>query len=89
MTAIAATVSWIAGNHFVLNGGLVAAIAATLSVRISLNKSIRDGFGQLLGTGIGVGMALVAVHFLGFGVTTVFVVVVLLFSYQFQLKVFL
>ena len=77
MTAIAATVSWIAGNHFVLNGGLVAAIAATLSVRISLNKSIRDGFGQLLGTGIGVGMALVAVHFLGFGVTTVFVVVVL------------
>ena len=77
VTAVAASISWIAGNHFVLNGGLVAAIAATLSVRISLNKSIRDGFGQLLGTGIGVGMALVAFHFLGFGVTTVFVVVVL------------
>jgi uncharacterized membrane protein YgaE (UPF0421/DUF939 family) len=77
ITAIAASISWIAGNHFVLNGGLVAAIAATLSVRISLNKSIRDGFGQLLGTGIGVGMALIVVHFLGFGVSTVFVVVVL------------
>lgn len=77
VTAIAASVSWIAGNHFVLNGGLVAAIAATLSVRISLNKSIRDGFGQLLGTTIGVGTALIAVHFLGFGVSTVFVVVVL------------
>jgi uncharacterized membrane protein YgaE (UPF0421/DUF939 family) len=77
VTAIAASISWIAGNHFVLNGGLVAAIAATLSVRISLNKSIRDGFGQLLGTGLGVGMALIAVHFLGFGVATVFVVVVL------------
>jgi uncharacterized membrane protein YgaE (UPF0421/DUF939 family) len=77
VTAVAASIAWIAGNHFVLSGGLVAAIAAALSVRISLNRSIRDGFGQLLGTGIGVGMALIALHFLGFGVTTVFVVVVL------------
>lgn len=75
-TAIAASISWIAGNYFVPNGGLVAAIAATLTVRISLNKSIREGFGQLLGTTIGVGMALISIHFLGFGVSTVFVVVV-------------
>lgn len=77
VTAIAASIAWIVGNHFVPNGGLVAAIAATLSVRISLNKSISDGFGQLLGTTVGVGTALIAVHFLGFGVSTVFVVVVL------------
>ncbi len=77
VTAIAASLAWIVGNHFVPSGGLVAAIAATLSVRISLNKSISDGFGQLLGTTLGVGTALVAVHFLGFGVSTVFVVVVL------------
>jgi len=77
VTAIAADIAWIVGNHFVPNGGLVAAIAATLSVRISLNKSISDGFGQLLGTTVGVGTALIAVHFLGFGVSTVFVVVVL------------
>jgi len=77
VTAIAASLAWIVGNHFVPNGALVAAIAATLSVRISLNKSISDGFGQLLGTTVGVGTALVAVHFLGFGVSTVFVVVVL------------
>jgi len=77
VTAIAASVAWIAGNYFVPNGGLVAAIAGTLSVRISLNKSIRDGFGQLLGTTIGVGTALIAVHFMGFGVSTVFVVVIL------------
>jgi uncharacterized membrane protein YgaE (UPF0421/DUF939 family) len=77
VTAFAASISWTAGNHFVPNGGLLAAIVATLSVRISLNKSIRDGFGQMLGTGIGVGMALIAAHLLGFGVTTVFVVVVL------------
>ena len=77
VTAIAASIAWMVGNHFVLNGGLVAAVAATLSVRISLNKSIRDGFGQLLGTAIGVGMALGAVHFLKFGVSTVFAIVVL------------
>lgn len=76
VTAVAASIAWIAGNHFILNGGLVAAIAATLTVRISLNKSIREGFGQLLGTTIGVGMALVAIHFLGLGVSTVFVIVI-------------
>ena len=76
VTAIAASLSWLVGNYAVHNGGLVAAIAATLTVRISLNKSIREGFGQLLGTAIGVGMGLLSIHFLGLGVLTVFVVVV-------------
>ena len=77
VTAVAASVAWLVGNHFVPNGGLVAAIAATLTVRISLNKSIREGFGQLLGTTIGVGMALIVIHFFGFGVSIVFIIVIL------------
>lgn len=77
VTAVAASIAWLVGNYFVVNGGLVASIAATLTVRISLNKSIREGFGQLLGTTIGVGMALIAIHFLGFGVLIVFVLVIL------------
>lgn len=77
VTAVAASVAWIAGNHYVTNGGLVAAIAATLTVRISLNKSIREGLGQLLGTTIGVGMAMAAIHFFGFGVSIVFIIVIL------------
>ena len=77
VTAVAASIAWVVGNHFVINGGLVASIAATLTVRISLNKSIREGFGQLLGTTIGVGMALLAIHFFGFGVLIVFIMVVL------------
>lgn len=76
VTAFAACISWLVGNYAIHNGGLVAAIAATLTVRISLNKSIREGFGQLLGTTIGVGMALISIHFLGLGVVTVFVIVV-------------
>lgn len=77
VTAVAASVAWLVGNHYVPNGGLVASIAATLTVRISLNKSIREGLGQLLGTTIGVGMAMVAIHFFGFGVSIVFVIVIL------------
>lgn len=77
VTAIAASVSWLAGNAALPNGGLVAAIVATLTVRISLNKSIREGMGQLLGTAIGVATALLAINFLGFGVATVFVTVIL------------
>ena len=77
VTAIAASVSWLVGNQVLPNGGLVAAIVATLSVRISLNKSIREGIGQLLGTTIGVGTAMIALRFFGFGVVTVFVTVIL------------
>ena len=77
VTAVAASVSWLVGNQALPNGGLVAAIVATLTVRISLNKSIREGAGQLLGTSIGVATALIAIDFLGFGVATVFVTVIL------------
>ncbi len=77
VTAIAASVSWLVGNQAFPNGGLVAAIVATLTVRISLNKSIREGAGQLIGTSIGVATAFIAIEFLGFGVATVFVTVIL------------
>lgn len=77
VTASAAAVSWLVGNQVIENGGLVAAIVATLTVRISVNKSLREGIGQLLGTAIGVGTAFVSLHFFGFGVATVFVTVIL------------
>lgn len=77
VTSSAAAVSWLVGNKVISNGGLVAAIVATLTVRISVNKSLREGIGQLLGTSIGVGTAFIAIHFFGFGVVTVFVTVIL------------
>lgn len=77
VTSSAASVSWLVGNQVIENGGLVAAIVATLTVRISVNKSLREGVGQLLGTAIGVGTAFISLHFFGFGVTTVFVTVIL------------
>ena len=55
----------------------MAAIAATLTVRISLHKSIREGVGQLLGTAIGAGAAMIALNLFGFGVITVFITVIL------------
>ncbi len=76
-TAVAAAVSWFVGNQLLRNGGLVAAIAATLTVRISLHKSIREGVGQLLGTAIGAGAAMIALNLFGFGVITVFITVIL------------
>ena len=38
-------VAWIIGDAVVEGGGVVAAIVSTLSIRISLHKSIREGFG--------------------------------------------
>ena len=42
-------VAWFIGDSVVEGGGVVAAIVSTLSIRISLHKSIREGFGQIVG----------------------------------------
>ena len=77
VTALASGVAWEVGDRVVVNGGLVAAIAAALSVRISLHKSVREGFGQIFGTAIGAGTALLSTTLLGFGFFTVLGTVVL------------
>ena len=77
VTALASGVAWEVGDLVVANGGLVAAIAAALSVRISLHKSVREGFGQIFGTAIGAGTALLSTTLLGFGFFTVLGTVVL------------
>jgi hypothetical protein len=77
VTAVAAGVSWQVGDLAFKNGGLVAAITATLSVHISLHKSAREGFGQILGTGIGAGVALLSVLLFPFGIVTVAATVIL------------
>ena len=48
-------------------GGLVAAIVCSLTIRISLHKSLREGFGQIVGTAIGAGIALITVNLFHFG----------------------
>jgi hypothetical protein len=77
VTAIAAAVAWILGDLLIVNGGLVAAIVASLSTRISVHKSIREGFGQIVGTSIGAGIALTAVWLFDFGFITVGITVFL------------
>jgi hypothetical protein len=77
VTAVAAAVAWQVGDLVHKNGGLVAAIAASLTVRISLHKSTREGFGQVLGTVIGAGTALASLALFGFGMITVAITVVL------------
>lgn len=77
VTAVAAAVAWILGDLLIVNGGLVAAIVASLSTRISVHKSIREGFGQIVGTTIGAGIALTAVALFDFGFITVGITVFL------------
>ncbi|CAB4681443.1 MAG: hypothetical protein F2658_02245 [Actinobacteria bacterium] len=67
VASAAAATSWIVGDQLVPNGGLVAAIVCALSIRISIYKSVREGFGQLIGTAIGASIALLTVHLFSFG----------------------
>ena len=60
-------VAWYLGDQVVDGGGVVAAIVSTLSIRISLHKSLREGFGQIVGTAIGAGTALLTVSIFNFG----------------------
>ena len=77
VTAAAAAVAWVLGDLLIVDGGLVAAIVASLSTRISVHKSIREGFGQIVGTTIGAGIALTAVWIFDFGFITVAITVFL------------
>ena len=70
-------VAWIIGDAIVEGGGVVAAIVSTLSIRISLHKSIREGFGQIVGTAIGAGTALLAVTVFDFGFIAIATTIVL------------
>lgn len=70
-------VAWFIGDAIVEGGGVVAAIVSTLSIRISLHKSIREGFGQIVGTAIGAGTALLAVTVFDFGFIAIATTIVL------------
>ena len=77
VTGAAAGLAWQVGDLVHKNGGIVAAIVATLSVSISLNGSVREGFGQIIGTAIGAGVALLSLSLFDFGVITVSATVIL------------
>ena len=55
VASIASAIAWQVGDLVLKNGGVVAAIICALSIRISLYKSVREGFGQIVGTAIGAG----------------------------------
>ena len=70
-------VAWFLGDLLIQDGGVVAAIVSTLSIRISLHKSIREGFGQIIGTAIGAGTALLAVSLFNFGFLAIATTIIL------------
>lgn len=67
VAGISGGVAWFIGDQVIQGGGVVAAIVSTLSIRISLHKSLREGFGQIIGTAIGAGTALLTVSLFNFG----------------------
>jgi uncharacterized membrane protein YgaE (UPF0421/DUF939 family) len=71
VAGLAGAVAWQLGDLLVEGGGLVAAIVCTLSIRISLHKSVREGFGQIVGTAIGASIALINVSIFDFGFISV------------------
>ncbi len=77
VVSLAAGSAWFVGEQAFDGGGLVAAIVCSLSVRISLFKSVREGLGQILGTAIGGGVALLTVYYFDFGFIAVATTVLL------------
>ena len=77
VSAVASGVAWQLGDLLIKDGGVVAAIICALSIRISLYKSIREGFGQIVGTAIGAGVALACVTIFDLGLISVAMTVLL------------
>jgi len=77
VAGISGGVAWFVGDQFITHGGVVAAIVSTLSIRISLHKSLREGFGQIVGTAIGAGVALLTVSLFNVGFIAVATTIVI------------
>lgn len=77
VSAVASGVAWKLGDLLIKDGGVVAAIICALSIRISLYKSIREGFGQIVGTAIGACVALACVTIFDLGIVSVAMTVLL------------
>jgi uncharacterized membrane protein YgaE (UPF0421/DUF939 family) len=75
VASLSGATAWFAGNQLGTNGGVVAAIVSTLTIRISLHRSVREGIGQILGTVVGAGVALLAVKLFTFGFLAVAVTI--------------
>jgi hypothetical protein len=71
VAGLAGAVAWQVGDLLIEDGGVVAAIVCSLSIRISLHKSVREGFGQIVGTAIGATVALATVELFSFGFISV------------------
>lgn len=67
VASLAGGTAWLIGNQLGGRGGIVAAIVCTLTVRISLHRSLREGFGQIIGNFVGAVVATISVHYLGLG----------------------
>ena len=67
VASLAGGTAYLIGNQLGGRGGIVAAIICTLTIRISLHRSLREGFGQILGNLIGAIVATISVHYLGLG----------------------
>jgi hypothetical protein len=77
VAGISGGVAWFVGDSLITNGGVVAAIVSTLSIRISLHKSMREGFGQIVGTALGAGIALLTVTIFSFGFIAIATTIIL------------
>ena len=77
VASVASAIAWQVGDLVLKDGGVVAAIICALSIRISLYKSVREGFGQIVGTASGAGVALLSVYVFHFGLISVGVTVLL------------
>lgn len=77
VASAASASAWLLGATFIKSGGTVAAIVCALSIRISLYKSVREGFGQIVGTAIGASVALGTVRLFNFGFISVAATVLL------------
>jgi uncharacterized membrane protein YgaE (UPF0421/DUF939 family) len=81
VSTLSAAVAWEIGGLAYKGGGLVAAIVSTLTVRISLYRSVREGLAQVVGTAFGALVAFISLSLFHLGLITVAMTV--LFSFVF------
>lgn len=74
-TVATVTVAWFAGSLISPTDGVIAAVIAAITIRLSVHSSVAEGLVQFGGAVVGVAVSLASVMLFGNGVATVAVVV--------------
>lgn len=86
-SALSVSLAYMIGSLIPVVDPIIAAITALIAIRPTFHASVRESWGQILGTFVGAAASLIIVSFTGFNIFTLAVMIVISFFIAWILKI--